>query len=158
MEAWNDSKCIFIGCLPQVVLLAMDSYRGVTTWDFVSFSLEDEDIFENNDALFKFRYGNTLFAAISSFLLFFLLSFSFLLTKYSNLMVFIVSVSQSYVVPVLQIVLTYLDNYTNPKTQNPIPTHQKMIALKKHQSWNYQQEIRRWLHRYLFTLDTAKCG
>ena len=74
-------NAFFIGCLPQVVLLAMDSYRGVTTWEFVSLTLHIENIFENNDALFKSRYGNTLFAAISCFLFVFLIVIFFFTHK-----------------------------------------------------------------------------
>lgn len=58
-------NAFFIGCLPQFLLLLMDNYRGVTNWDFVSTDLKHEYIYENNDALFKSRYGNTFFAVIS---------------------------------------------------------------------------------------------
>ena len=67
----------FIGCFPQIVLLAMDFYRGSVSWDFIGNVLNYEQIFENNDALFKFTYGNSIFAIISGifFLLLILLTF-----------------------------------------------------------------------------------
>ena len=58
-------NAFFIGCLPQIVLLVMDFYRGVTDWSFISIALETEHIYENNDALFKSRFGNSIFAVIS---------------------------------------------------------------------------------------------
>merc|ERR1712154_666975 len=53
------------GCLPQIILITTDFQRGIVEWDFLSFALHPEVIFENNDALFKLRYGNILFAVIS---------------------------------------------------------------------------------------------
>ena len=58
-------NAFFIGCLPQAVLVLMDYQRGVFDWDFISLTLERELIYENNDALFKSRHGNSLFATIS---------------------------------------------------------------------------------------------
>ena len=78
-------NAFFIGCLPQMVLLAFDYHRGVHNWDFISTVLESELIFENNDALYKNNYGNFMFAIISGILFFFLISFSFLTDKiFSN--------------------------------------------------------------------------
>ena len=70
-------NAFFIGCFPQIVLLAMDFYRGCVSWDFIGNALNRERIFENNDALFKFTYGNSIFAIISGifFLLLILLTF-----------------------------------------------------------------------------------
>ena len=55
-------NAFFIGCLPQIVLLFMDHQRGIVNWDFIGIALKPEGIYENNDALFKSRYGNSLFA------------------------------------------------------------------------------------------------
>ena len=70
-------NALFIGCLPQVVLIFMHYYRGVCNWDFISFALDTERIYENNDALFKSRQGNFLFAIVSGifFLLLIILTF-----------------------------------------------------------------------------------
>ena len=70
-------NAFFIGCFPQIVLLAMDFYRGSVSWDFIGNVLNWEKIFENNDALFKFTYGNSIFAITSGifFLLLILLTF-----------------------------------------------------------------------------------
>ena len=69
-------NALFIGCFPQIVLLAMDFYRGSVSWDFIGNVLNWEKIFENNDALFKYSYGNSIFAIISGsfFLLLILLT------------------------------------------------------------------------------------
>ena len=74
-------NAFFIGCLPQVVLFVMDRYRGVTSWDFLGFALKSEYIWENNDALFKSSYGNSLFAVISFHFFFFLILLTFFTDK-----------------------------------------------------------------------------
>ena len=71
----------FIGCLPQIVLFAMDRYRGVTNWDFLGIALEPEYIWENNDALFKSSHGNSLFAVVSFVFFFFLIILTFFTDK-----------------------------------------------------------------------------
>ena len=58
-------NAFFIGCFPQVVLLAMDFHRGIVRWDFLGNILNFEQIHENNDALFKYSYGNSIFAIVS---------------------------------------------------------------------------------------------
>ena len=74
-------NAFFIGCLPQIVLLVMDRYRGVTSWDFLGFALTPEFIWENNDALFRSSYGNSLFAIISFVFFFFLILLTFFTDK-----------------------------------------------------------------------------
>ena len=74
-------NAFFIGCLPQLVLLVMDSYRGVTKWDFMSLALQPEAIIENNDALFKSRYGNTIFSIVSALSFIVLISIFFFTDK-----------------------------------------------------------------------------
>ena len=70
-------NALFIGCLPQIMLLCMEFYRGTVNWDFVGTDLYEESLFENNDALFKNRYGNCLFASITGILYLFLIIFTF---------------------------------------------------------------------------------
>ena len=74
-------NAFFIGCLPQIVLLTMDFYRGVVNWDFLGLALRPEQIIENNDALLKYRYGNTLFAIISGSFFLFLIIITFFTNK-----------------------------------------------------------------------------
>ena len=71
----------FTPFLPQIVLLVMDRYRGVTSWDFLGFALTPEFIWENNDALFRSSYGNSLFAIISFVFFFFLILLTFFTHK-----------------------------------------------------------------------------
>ena len=59
-------NAFYIGCLPQIVLMIMDFYRGVHNWDYITQILDQEEIYENNDSLFKYRYGNLVFAIISN--------------------------------------------------------------------------------------------
>ena len=63
-----------IGCLPQIILVSMEYYRGVPSWDFGTSKLE----FEYNEALIKEQYGNTILA-ISSCSFFFILILMFFL-------------------------------------------------------------------------------
>ena len=74
-------NAFFIGCFPQIVLLAMDFYRGTSSWDFIGLALIYEKIFENNDSLFKFTYGNSIFAIISGIFFLLLISFTFFTDK-----------------------------------------------------------------------------
>ena len=74
-------NAFFIGCLPQIVLLIMDFYRGVPNWDFLGSIMEPELIYENNDALFKSKYGNSYFALISGILFLFLIILTFFTEK-----------------------------------------------------------------------------
>ena len=74
-------NAFFIGCLPQVVALIMEFHRGIVNWDFLGLTLEPEAIFENNDALFKSRYGNSLFAITTGGVFFFLIMLTFFTDK-----------------------------------------------------------------------------
>ena len=60
-------NAIFIGCLPQMILVGMDYYTGVIYWDFVGTHLAGvaDRRYENNDALFKHNFGNSIFAIAS---------------------------------------------------------------------------------------------
>ena len=71
-------NAFFIGCFPQIVLVAMDFYRGMVHWDFLGNALlANYGIYENNDALIKNNYGNSFFAIVSGsfYLLLILLTF-----------------------------------------------------------------------------------
>ena len=74
-------NALFIGCFPQIVSLIMDYQRGIVNWDFIGLALEPEAIYENNDALFKSRYGNSLFAITSGVFFFFLIILTFFSAK-----------------------------------------------------------------------------
>ena len=73
-------NALYIGCLPQCVLLLTDFYKGVHSWDFIGNTLGKQVIWENNNALFKSPYGNTIFA-VTSCLFFFLLILTFFCIK-----------------------------------------------------------------------------
>ena len=66
-------NAFYIGCLPQILSLLMDYHRGVVNWDFIGLALKPEYITENNDALFKNRYGNSIFAIASGVFFLFLI-------------------------------------------------------------------------------------
>ena len=74
-------NAFFIGCFPQIVLLAMDFYRGIVNWDFLGTVLNYEQIHENNDALIKYNYGNSIFAIISLSFYLLLILLTFFTTK-----------------------------------------------------------------------------
>ena len=57
---------VFLGCLPQILLVAMDHHKQVPSWNF---KLDAQD----NNALFKYSYGNEIFS-ISTFLLYLFLT------------------------------------------------------------------------------------
>ena len=71
-------NAIYIGCIPQLILCISDYYRGVHQWEFGR-DIDTELIMEieNNDALFKHAYGNTIFATVTAtfFLLLIILFF-----------------------------------------------------------------------------------
>ena len=71
-------NAIFIGCLPQIILLCMDYYRGIVSWDFIGSVLIPEHIYETNDSIFKSNYGSSLFAITSGALFLILIIFVFL--------------------------------------------------------------------------------
>ena len=59
---------VFIGCLPQALLVAMDHYRKVPMW----YRKADDDLFADSNALIRYYYGNNIFA-IGSLLLYLIL-------------------------------------------------------------------------------------
>ena len=59
----------------------MNCYRGIVNWDFIGLALEKESIYENNDALFKSRHGNSLFAIFTGISFLFLIIFTFFTEK-----------------------------------------------------------------------------
>ena len=73
-------NALYIGCFPQCLLLLMEYYKGVNTWEFIGNKLKDQYIYENNDALFKSPQGNTIFSITCS-TLFFILILIFFGTK-----------------------------------------------------------------------------
>ena len=76
-------NALFIGCLPQCILLFTEYYKGVPSWEFVGNKLwyqNNTKIFESNDALFKYQYGNTIFATTTC-TFFFSLSLLFFCTE-----------------------------------------------------------------------------
>ena len=76
LKIWKFGTVInafYIGFLPQCILLFTDYYRGITSWEFGS-SQELEHKF--NDALFKGKYANTIFAITTgSFFVILILTF-----------------------------------------------------------------------------------
>ena len=70
-------NAFFIGCFPQIVLVAMDFYRGIVHWDFLGNVLSYESIYEGNDALIKYNYGNSIFAIVSGSFYLLLILFTF---------------------------------------------------------------------------------
>ena len=58
-------NAIYIGCIPQCILCLTDYYKGVYDWRFNDGTLAS-GVYENNDALFKSNYGNTIFAATTA--------------------------------------------------------------------------------------------
>ena len=73
-------NALYIGCLPQCVLLVTVYYKGVPSWDFIGIQVAGQSVYQANDALFKTPYGNTIFAITSS-LFFFLLIVLFFNTE-----------------------------------------------------------------------------
>ena len=62
-------NALYIGCIPQCILCITDYYKGVHDWEFDINLAENDQIWrENNDALFKSQYGNSIFAVTSAIL------------------------------------------------------------------------------------------
>ena len=76
-------NAIYIGCLPQCILCVTDYYKGIHQWEFgkhhhvekndfrnitdtIRLVSHAEEDYENNNALFKSNYGNTVFAIITA--------------------------------------------------------------------------------------------
>ena len=74
-------NAIYIGCVPQCILLIIDYLKGVHNWKFQKKEFVDGDTFsESNDGIFKFAYGNAIFA-ISTAVLFLALIIIFFQSK-----------------------------------------------------------------------------
>ena len=76
-------NAIYIGCIPQCVLLFSEYYRSVSSWKFIDKSYHFKNLsigYESNDALIKTPHGNTTFA-VASCIFFFLLILVFFCTK-----------------------------------------------------------------------------
>ena len=65
----------FMGSLSQVLLLALDHYKGVTAWNFGAKDYDGTPE-EDNNALIKHRHGNTIFS-ITTFVLYLFLTIIF---------------------------------------------------------------------------------
>merc|ERR1712018_627526 len=65
---------ISMGCVPQILLLVLDHYKGVPSWPFTKENDEGQMEYntrQDSNALFKYPYGNTIFSiATLSFYLF----------------------------------------------------------------------------------------
>ena len=69
-------NAFYIGCLPQCILCITDYQKGIHQWEFGKHLIIPDiaktmvqragEDYENNNALFKSNYGNTVFAAISA--------------------------------------------------------------------------------------------
>ena len=63
-----------MGCIPQTLLQVLDHYKGVPSWPFTienSDGQVERNVYQDNNALLKYPYGNTIFAIASfSFYLF----------------------------------------------------------------------------------------
>ena len=76
-------NAIYIGCLPQCILCITDYYKGIHQWKFGNHHFVEKleyhkissyisgiprgvEDYENNNALFKSNYGNTVFAIITA--------------------------------------------------------------------------------------------
>ena len=67
-------NAIYIGCLPQCILLISDYCKGVHHWKF---GRNTDTVDSHDDALFKQEYGNTIFAATTALLFLLLIAFFF---------------------------------------------------------------------------------
>ena len=74
MESWFEEW----RSLPQFILLFLDYHRGVVNWNFIGISLDGAKMYESNDALFKNRLGNSIFALTSGVFFLLLIIFTFL--------------------------------------------------------------------------------
>ena len=74
-------NALCIGCLPQIVLIITEVYKGVPIWEFASTTLRAQSIYESNDALIKDPFVNIIFG-IGSASLYGILILLFFSTKY----------------------------------------------------------------------------
>ena len=69
-----------MGCLPQTLLLVLDHYKGVPSWPFTREISEGKivhNLAQDNNALLKYPYGNTIFAIATFSFYFFLMTIFF---------------------------------------------------------------------------------
>ena len=62
-------NAVYIGCIPQCILCITDYHKGVYDWEFgrrYDYANDGGVGAESNDALIKYPYGNTIFAAITA--------------------------------------------------------------------------------------------
>ena len=71
-----------MGSLSQILLIALDHYKGVTTWNFENFDPGLPG--QRNDALIQHPYGNTIFSITTLFLYLFLTIIFFFWEKIFN--------------------------------------------------------------------------
>ena len=68
-KAGSILNSLLMGCLPQAALIILDYYKGVPSWNFNAHYYGS--IAQDNNALLKYPYGNTIFSiATFSFYLF----------------------------------------------------------------------------------------
>ena len=67
---------IFMGCLPQALLIILDLYKGVPSWNFNAVNSDGVSIQDNN-ALLRYRYGNIVFSIATFFFYRFLMKIFF---------------------------------------------------------------------------------
>ena len=73
-------NCISMGCVPQTLLLILDHYKGVPSWPFTEEKLKGQFVHnedQDNNALFKYPYGNTIFSITTFSFYLFLMSIFF---------------------------------------------------------------------------------
>ena len=59
-------NAFFIGCIPQILLICLEFYKGTPNWKFIGGKFKEKTLaFENNDALVKHPYGNIIFGGAS---------------------------------------------------------------------------------------------
>ena len=75
-------NALCIGCVPQLILIITDLYRGVHEWDFISSKLSDEQwVLATNDAYINHKFGNIIFAITTSIFNFLLILVFFYTTS-----------------------------------------------------------------------------
>ena len=64
---------VFIGCLPQILLVTFENYKGVPLWSQNAEVSKLEGYYYDSNALIRYPFGNTIFS-ITSFLLYLVLT------------------------------------------------------------------------------------
>ena len=67
---------VFMGCIPQALLIILDVYKGVPSWDFNAVNRSGVSIQDNN-ALLRYPYGNIIFSIATLFFYLFLMTIFF---------------------------------------------------------------------------------